>query len=154
MSEDKAPQEENKLPEDNKPSMLNISVDDFNKAIFNAKQEGSNMLYSELISYQMSCLEVFSNQFKPANASFEQFLGFVIYTLQQEFNSKYAKKEESKDEKKDDGKPEAVQSQNGESKEAPQERHEDVQGGESGGQEASQEPEQKEEVKDDNQAPA
>lgn len=112
MSEDKAPSEqhnnpveeqkaldEQKLPDDNNPALLNISVKDFNKAVFKAKQEGSNMLYSELISYQMSCLEVFSRQFKPANASFEQFLGFVIYTLQKEFSSKYAKKEESKDEK-------------------------------------------------------
>lgn len=151
MSEQNPPVDEQTPPvqPENPPVMLHISHEDFEKAINKARHEGANMLYSSLISYQMSCLEVFANQFKPANASFETFLGFVIYSLQQEFNKKYVKKEEVKDEK-DNGKPEAVQGQDGESQEAPKGGCEDVQEGSEGGQEANQEVEQKEEVKDEN----
>lgn len=156
MSEENTPVEEEKAPvaelntpveekkEEVKEEPLQILPSEMEAQLTKAYQRGANLLYSELIGYLFSACEVFAVKFKPENSPHHAFLGFVLQTLGEEFNKKYVTKEEAKDGKEDDGKPEAVQGEDGEGQEAPQERHEDVQGGACGGQEACEESKQEE----------
>ena len=111
-----------------------------------AELKGANILYGELIGFQMKALEVFAEQFRPQDATFENFLGYVLHTMQVDFNKRYANKEilkeGEKDEEsgeKDDGKPEEVPSEAKEGEEPSEAGHQDVREGSEGRQEANKE---------------
>ena len=157
MSEENTPVEEPKtpveagvtaqVPQEVQEETITLSKSAHEEQLKKAYQRGANLLYSELIGYLFKTCEVFAAHFTPEGGNFENFLGFTLHTMGEEFNKKYIEPKKVKDESKqeDDGKSCAVQGENEASQVASQERHEDVQGGACGGQEACEEPKQEEE---------
>ena len=132
------------------PAFVSMSKEEHEEQLKKAYQRGANLLYSELIGYLFKTVEVFAANFAPENGNYENFLGFTLHTMGEEFNKKYIEPKRVKDEgqAREEGKPsqgevgregaedEKADSQN---QEASQGGHEDVHQGESGRQGANQE---------------
>lgn len=158
MSEENTPVEDVKatvedvkapVQQEEQEETVTLSKSEHEKQLLLAYQKGAYVLYSEIIGYLFKTCEVFAAHFTPKDGNFENFLGFTLHTMGEEFNKKYIEPKKVQHEKEDDGKSCAVQGENKESQVSPQERHEDVHGGESGGQEACEETKQEEEKVED-----
>jgi len=103
---------ENEVPMEMLPSVVEENLR-------KAYQRGANLLYAELIGYLFKTIEVFAANFVPEGGDFENFLGFTLHTMGEEYNKKYIEPKKAKDEKKDDGKPKEGQYEAKDSQEAP-----------------------------------
>ena len=96
--------------------IIEIKESELAQKLTEERIKGSNMLYTELINYQYSMLEVFAAKFAPQNSTYEKFLAFVIFTFQKIYEDKYKEndnedkqneekeREQSGNERREDGK--------------------------------------------------